>query len=163
MLKQITNPFERVLNIGSAAVIPWKKYKRHAYDFHSFHDQMENPANKNIQMTCSEFAVKSTVAAIYDLDDYLCKTVLGESAADNNNDTNNNNTDDNNSSNTNNSSSKHNTSSNSSTLPVFIKIPFKKREKVQGMQPERLRHILLHCHSLKPISPPSFVSHLVSL
>lgn len=68
----ITNPLSRVMNIGTAAVLPWTRMRRTNMDFDKIKSNLyEDDPKTDLQMTCSEFAAKSAIAAILELDEQL--------------------------------------------------------------------------------------------
>ena len=75
----ITNPLSRVMNIGTAAVMPWTRLRRTNMDFEKIRNTLYEESKGDLQMTCSEFAAKSQIAALLELDDQLMKELsLGE-------------------------------------------------------------------------------------
>jgi len=75
LLGGITNPLSRVMNIGTAAVLPWTRKRKTKMDFEKIRSTLysNDDRNKSLQMTCSEFAAKSTIASLLELNQQLCK------------------------------------------------------------------------------------------
>eukprot|EP00339_Tiarina_fusa_P002040 CAMPEP_0117001978 /NCGR_PEP_ID=MMETSP0472-20121206/3799_1 /TAXON_ID=693140 ORGANISM="Tiarina fusus, Strain LIS" /NCGR_SAMPLE_ID=MMETSP0472 /ASSEMBLY_ACC=CAM_ASM_000603 /LENGTH=300 /DNA_ID=CAMNT_0004702169 /DNA_START=390 /DNA_END=1288 /DNA_ORIENTATION=- len=70
----ITNPLSRVMNIGTAAVLPWTRLRRTNMDFEKIRATLyEDDSKGDLQMTCSEFAAKSQIAALLELDEELAQ------------------------------------------------------------------------------------------
>jgi len=130
----ITNPLSRVMNIGTAAIMPWTRIRRTNMDFEGIRTSLFDGAqNEDMQMTCSEFAAKSAIAALLELDTQLKEELdLSEKI-----------------------SSKYCTC-------VFV-LPFHTKEKFKTMQPDRLRHLLSDHKALEKVDYPSFIGNVVKL
>ena len=133
-LGEITNPLSRVMNIGTAAVMPWTRLRRTNMNFKEIRNTLKDNNPDNIQMTCSEFAAKSAIAAILELDEELIEELqLQDKIA------------------------------NAKNGCVVFNFPFHAKEKFKTMQPDRLRHLIDQEHALQKIPYPDFIEHLVQV
>lgn len=89
LLGTFVNPLSRVMGIGTAAVLPWTKQQKQPHDFAKITSQVILPeemdssgemSSEETAMTCSEFAIVTTIAVLVKLNEALAKE-LGESAS----------------------------------------------------------------------------------
>jgi len=142
VLNTITNPMSRVMNLGTATVMPWRKRAKRAEDFALVRQQLfatsaaEGAADGaepgQLQMTCSEFALKSFVASLLELEELLKRELDGTLAT-------------------------------AAAAAPLLSIPFPTKERMETIKPERLREMLLDKKALKLLETPSYITDLVDL
>jgi hypothetical protein len=143
-LSNITNPLSRVMNIGTASLMPWKKTTKKAENFELVWKQLFSAQGQNhqqaadnadaeqdhdLQMTCSEFALKSFIAALYQLNAHL-EQELNEVGTEH---------------------------------APYIAVPFPANERMETIKPERLREMLLAKKAIKSVDMPARIADLVDV
>ena len=102
-------------------------------DFERIRNSLFEGTEDDLQMTCSEFAAKSAIAALLELDGQLTEELgLAQKVL------------------------------NKFGTSVFA-LPFNPKEKFKTMQPDRLRSILADHKALRKVEYPFFITHVVQL
>ena len=97
-------------------------------------DPEANPVG-DMQMTCSEFAIKTTVASLYFLSTQLCGELI----------------------------EKEGTETSFQEGEMLFDVPFSSWEKPKTVQPERLREMMTNRKAIEEVAPPPLLARLINL